>query len=49
MGEVLIYLLKRDGLCAELIFNVNEHFDEDKCERLVETFDMMDMNNHIDE
>ena len=48
-GEVLIYLLKRDGLCAELIFNVNEHFDEDKCERLVETFDMMDMNNHIDE
>ena len=47
-GEVLIYLLKRDGLCAELIFNVNEHFDEDKCERLVETFDMMDMNNHID-
>lgn len=48
-GEVIIYLLKRDGLCAELIFNVNEHFDEDKCERLVETFDMMDMNNHIDE
>ncbi len=44
-GDVLVYLLKRDGLCAELIFNVNEHFDEEKCERLVETFDMMDMNN----
>ena len=43
--EVLVYLLKRDGLSAELIFNVNEHFDEEKCERLVETFDMMDMNN----
>ena len=48
-GEALIYLLKRDGLCAELIFNVNENFDEDKCERLVETFEMMDMNNHADE
>lgn len=48
-GEALIYLLKRDGLCAELIFNVNENFDEDKCERLVETFEMMDMNNHTDE
>lgn len=48
-GEVLIYLLKRDGLCAELIFNVNENFDEDKCERLVEFFDMMDMNKHINE
>lgn len=48
-GEVLIYLLKRDGLCAELIFNVNDYFDEDKCERLVETFEMMDMNNHADE
>lgn len=47
--EVLIYLLKRDGLSAELIFNVNEHFDEEKCERLVETFDMMDMNNHLNE
>lgn len=48
-GEALIYLLKRDGLCAELIFNVNDYFDEDKCERLVETFEMMDMNNHADE
>ncbi len=47
--EVLVYLLKRDGLSAELIFNVNEHFDEEKCERLVETFDMMDMNNHLNE